>query len=123
MNNEKSTAAGKKQPPRKKKSSFRTQVTVLIIIAVIAIITGVVLGVTMNYLNSKKVYLDSFTESRKTAAGETFSYTYQSMKQNGKIVIVNEKDETLPFYYIDEDGKVVAQGDSPRTAYSYSRPR
>lgn len=112
MNNEKTTAAGKKQPPRKKKSSFRTQVTVLIIIAVIAIITGVVLGVTMNYLNSRKVYLDSFTESRKTAAGETFSYTYQSMKQNGKIVIVNEKDETLPFYYINEDGKVVAQGDT-----------
>lgn len=112
MNNEKTPAAGKKQPPRKKKSSFRTQVTVLVIIAVVAVITGVVLGVTMNYFNSKNVYIDSFTESRKNAAGESFSYTYQSMKKDGKIVIVNDKDEVLPNYYINEEGKVVAQGDT-----------
>ena len=111
MNNEKTAAAGKKQPPRKKKSSFRTQVTVLIVIAAVAVVTGIVLGVTMNYFNSKNVYIDSFTESRKTAAGETFSYTYQSMKKDGKVIIVDERDEILPNYYIKEDGSFASQGD------------
>lgn len=112
MNNEKTGAAGKKQPPRRKKSSFRTQLTFLIVIAAVAVVVGTVLGITMSYYNSQKVYLDTFTESRRTAAGEAFSYTYRSMRHDGKVVIVNEKDETLPFYYINEDGKVVAQGDT-----------
>lgn len=109
MNNQGNTPEKKEQQTgkaKKKRSLFKTQMRVLITLAAVAVLIGIAAGLTVHYFESQSVYLDTFEESRKTPDGEKIKYTYYSIKKDGELLIVDGEEQTLPNYYVDEDGNV-----------------